>query len=188
MRVRFEQARESKPNWDNDWVSRDYQVSQNLQELKKKGILLSRFSGYLIKSMMNWGRLDESIQQAMDMADWMINFLSDYLSFLKPLTKQLFVKASTIEVPKRLSLPDDLKPKMGWCRKPILPSAEELEANNLSHSAKLRVMKRFTSKRKKMAEKMEKTGPNTLQMQLKQFSWCGKSFSFSIAVTTLIVI
>ena len=56
------------------------------------------------------------------------------------LTKQLFKEASTVEVPKGLPfIPDDFKPKMELVsRKPILPSKEELEANNRSHSAKLR--------------------------------------------------
>lgn len=61
------------------------------------------------------------------------------------LTKQLFKEASTVEVPKGLPfIPDDLKPKMELVsRKPILPSAEELEANNRSHSAKLRVARKI---------------------------------------------
>lgn len=60
------------------------------------------------------------------------------------LTKQLFKEASTVEVPKGLPfIPDDLKPKMELVnRKPILPSQEELEANNRAHSAKLRVAKK----------------------------------------------
>ncbi|CTK73744.1 hypothetical protein ERS070144_02591, partial [Streptococcus pneumoniae] len=50
-----------------------------------------------------------------------------------------------MEVPKGLPfIPDDLKPKMELVsRKPILPSAEELEANNRSHSAKLRVARKI---------------------------------------------
>ena len=65
------------------------------------------------------------------------------------LTKQLFKEASTVEVPKGLPfIPDDLKPKMELVnRKPILPSDEELEDNNRSHSAKLRVARKYTSKR-----------------------------------------
>ena len=59
--------------------------------------------------------------------------------------KQLFKEASTVEVPKGLPfIPDDLKPKMELVnRKPILPSEEELEDNNRSHSAKLRVARKI---------------------------------------------
>ena len=59
--------------------------------------------------------------------------------------KQLFKEASTVEVPKGLPfIPDDLKPKMELInRKPILPSEEELEENNRSHSAKLRVARKI---------------------------------------------
>ena len=41
-------------------------------------------------------------------------------------------------------IPEDLQPKVALVnRKPILPSQEELEANNRSHSAKLRVAKKI---------------------------------------------
>ena len=52
------------------------------------------------------------------------------------LTKQLFKEASTVDVPKGLPfIPEDLQPKVALVnRKPILPSQEELEANNRSHS------------------------------------------------------
>ena len=68
-----------------------------------------------------------------------------YHSLEDRLTKQLFKEASTVEVPKGLPfIPDDLKPKMELVsRKPILPSKEELEANNRSHSAKLRVARKI---------------------------------------------
>lgn len=60
------------------------------------------------------------------------------------MTKQLFKEASTVEVPKGLPfIPDDMQPKLALVnRKPILPSQEELEANNRSHSAKLRVARK----------------------------------------------
>ena len=44
-------------------------------------------------------------------------------------------------------------------RKPILPSAEELEANNRSHSAKLRVAEKFTSEEEKHGRKNRKNKP-----------------------------
>ena len=58
--------------------------------------------------------------------------------------KQLFKEASTVEVPKGLPfIPDDMQPKLALVnRKPILPRQEELEANNRSHSAKLRVARK----------------------------------------------
>lgn len=60
------------------------------------------------------------------------------------LTKQLFKEASTVDVPKGLPfIPDGLQPKLELVsRKPILPSKEELEANNRAHSAKLRVARK----------------------------------------------
>ena len=60
------------------------------------------------------------------------------------LIKQLFKEASTIDVPKGLPfIPDNLKAPLELVnRKPILPSQEELEANNRAHSAKLRVAKK----------------------------------------------
>lgn len=50
-------------------------------------------------------------------------------------------------MPKGLPfIPEDLQPKVALVnRKPILPSQEELEANNRSHSAKLRVAKKSGS-------------------------------------------
>jgi len=92
------------------------------------------------------GAADESIQQAMEMLalDGRISVIT-FHSLEDRLTKQLFKEASTVEVPKGLPfIPDDLKPKMELVsRKPILPSAEELEANNRSHSAKLRVARKI---------------------------------------------
>ena len=60
------------------------------------------------------------------------------------LTKQLFKEASTVDVPKGLPfIPEDMQPKLTLVnRKPILPSEEELEVNNRSHSAKLRVARK----------------------------------------------
>ena len=92
------------------------------------------------------GAADESIQQAMDLLalDGRISVIT-FHSLEDRLTKQLFKEASTVEVPKGLPfIPDDLKPKMELVnRKPILPSDEELEDNNRSHSAKLRVARKI---------------------------------------------
>ena len=91
------------------------------------------------------GAADESIQQAIDLlaVDGRISVIT-FHSLEDRLTKQLFKEASTVEVPKGLPfIPDDMQPKLALVnRKPILPSQEELEANNRSHSAKLRVARK----------------------------------------------
>ncbi|WP_105116700.1 16S rRNA (cytosine(1402)-N(4))-methyltransferase, partial [Streptococcus suis] len=85
------------------------------------------------------------IQQAIDLLalDGRISVIT-FHSLEDRLTKQLFKEASTIDVPKGLPfIPDDLKAPLELVnRKPILPSQEELEANNRAHSAKLRVAKK----------------------------------------------
>ncbi|TYK98443.1 16S rRNA (cytosine(1402)-N(4))-methyltransferase, partial [Streptococcus pyogenes] len=54
----------------------------------------------------------------------------------------------------------ELKPKEELVsRKPILPSAEELEANNRSHSAKLRVARKINKKEEKHGRKNRKNKP-----------------------------
>ena len=98
------------------------------------------------------------------------------------LTKQLFKEASTVEVPKGLPfIPDDLKPKMELVsRKPILPSAEELEANNRSHSAKVACGQKNSQVRGKMVDKKETTS-QFLQNRIKKISRVEKAFYLSIA-------
>ena len=91
------------------------------------------------------GAADESIQQAIGLlaVDGRISVIT-FQSLEDRLTKQLFKEASTVEVPKGLPfIPDDMQPKLALVnRKPILPRQEELEANNRSHSAKLRVARK----------------------------------------------
>ena len=117
------------------------------KELKKKGHPAKQiFQAIRIEVNDELGAADESIQQAMEMLDLggRISVIT-FHSLEDRLTKQLFKEASTVEVPKGLPfIPDELKPKMELVsRKPILPSKAELEANNRSHSAKLRVARKI---------------------------------------------
>ncbi|WP_107839256.1 16S rRNA (cytosine(1402)-N(4))-methyltransferase RsmH [Metasolibacillus meyeri] len=62
------------------------------------------------------------------------------------LCKTIFKEASSLpELPPGLPIiPDDMKPKLKLItKKPILPSEEELEANNRSRSAKLRIAEKI---------------------------------------------
>lgn len=65
------------------------------------------------------------------------------------LTKTIFKESSTLpELPPGLPvIPDDLKPTLKLItRKPIVPSEEELQANNRSRSAKLRIAEKINEK------------------------------------------
>jgi len=67
------------------------------------------------------------------------------------LTKTIFKEASSIpDLPPGLPVvPDEFKPTLKLItRKPILPSDEELELNNRSRSAKLRIAEKINEKRK----------------------------------------
>lgn len=144
---KIEQARAIKPIETTTELAEIIKSAKPAKELKKRAILLNRFSKpFVSKLMMNWESRDESIQQAMDLLalDGRISVIT-FHSLEDRLTKQLFKEASTVEVPKGLPfIPDDLKPKMELVnRKPILPSDEELEDNNRSHSAKLRVARKI---------------------------------------------
>ena len=126
---KIEQARAIKPIETTTELAEIIKSAKPAKELKKKGHPAKQiFQAIRIEVNDELGAADESIQQAMDR-----------------LTKQLFKEASTVEVPKGLPfIPDDLKPKMELVnRKPILPSEEELEENNRSHSAKLRVARKI---------------------------------------------
>mgnify|MGYP000781669124 CR=1 FL=1 len=121
-------------------------VISTLKELKKKGHPAKQiFQAIRIEVNDELGAADESIQQAIDLlaVDGRISVIT-FHSLEDRLTKQLFKEASTVEVPKGLPfIPDDMQPKLALVnRKPILPRQEELEANNRSHSAKLRVARK----------------------------------------------
>ena len=120
---KIEQARQVKPIETTTELAEIIKLAKTAKELKKK-----------------------SIQEALDLlaVDGRISVIT-FHSLEDRLTKQLFKEASTVDVPKGLPfIPEDLQPKVALVnRKPILPSQEELEANNRSHSAKLRVAKKI---------------------------------------------
>ena len=144
---KIEKAREQKPIETTTELAELIKSAKPAKELKKKGHPAKQiFQAIRIEVNDELGAADESIQQAMDMLalDGRISVIT-FHSLEDRLTKQLFKEASTVEVPKGLPfIPDDLKPKMELVsRKPILPSKEEFEANNRSHSAKLRVARKI---------------------------------------------
>ena len=144
---KIEQVREQKPIETTTELAEIIKSAKPTKELKKKGHPAKQiFQAIRIEVNDELGAADESIQQAMDMLalDGRISVIT-FHSLEDRLTKQLFKEASTVEVPKGLPfIPDELKPKMELVsRKPILPSKEELEANNRSHSAKLRVARKI---------------------------------------------
>ena len=144
---KIEQARELKPIETTTELAEIIKSAKPAKELKKKGHPAKQiFQAIRIEVNDELGAADESIQQAMELlaVDGRISVIT-FHSLEDRLTKQLFKEASTVEVPKGLPfIPDDLKPKMELIsRKPILPSKEELEANNRSHSAKLRVARKI---------------------------------------------
>ena len=143
---KIEQARQIKPIETTTELAEIIKSAKPAKELKKKGHPAKQiFQAIRIEVNDELGAADESIQQAIDMlaVDGRISVIT-FHSLEDRLTKQLFKEASTVDVPKGLPfIPDDLKPKLELIsRKPILPSAEELEMNNRAHSAKLRVAKK----------------------------------------------
>ena len=143
---KIEQARQIKPIETTTELAEIIKSAKPAKELKKKGHPAKQiFQAIRIEVNDELGAADESIQQAIDLlaVDGRISVIT-FHSLEDRLTKQLFKEASTVDVPKGLPfIPDDLKPKLGLIsRKPILPSAEELELNNRAHSAKLRVAKK----------------------------------------------
>ena len=144
---KIEKAREQKPIETTTELAELIKSVKPAKELKKKGHPAKQiFQAIRIEVNDELGAADESIQQAIDLLaiGGRISVIT-FHSLEDRLTKQLFKEASTVEVPKGLPfIPDDLKPKMELVsRKPILPSKEELEANNRSHSAKLRVARKI---------------------------------------------
>ena len=144
---KIEQARQVKPIETTAELAEIIKSAKPAKELKKKGHPAKQiFQAIRIEVNDELGAADESIQQAMEMLalGGRISVIT-FHSLEDRLTKQLFKEASTVEVPKGLPfIPDELKPKMELVsRKPILPSKAELEANNRSHSAKLRVARKI---------------------------------------------
>lgn len=143
---KIEQAREVKPIETTTELAEIIKSAKPAKELKKKGHPAKQiFQAIRIEVNDELGAADESIQQAIDLlaVGGRISVIT-FHSLEDRLTKQLFKEASTVDVPKGLPfIPDDLQPKLELVsRKPILPSKEELEANNRAHSAKLRVARK----------------------------------------------
>ena len=143
---KIEQARQIKPIETTTELAEIIKSAKPAKELKKKGHPAKQiFQAVRIDVNDQLGAADESVQQAIDLlaVDGRISVIT-FHSLEDRLTKQLFKEASTVDVPKGLPfIPDDLKPKLELIsRKPILPSAEELEMNNRAHSAKLRVARK----------------------------------------------
>ncbi len=144
---KIEQARETKPIETTTELAEIIKTAKPAKELKKKGHPAKQiFQAIRIEVNDELGAADESIQQAMDLLalDGRISVIT-FHSLEDRLTKQLFKEASTVEVPRGLPfIPEDMQPKLELIkRKPILPSQEELEVNNRSHSAKLRVARKI---------------------------------------------
>ncbi|MER0122780.1 16S rRNA (cytosine(1402)-N(4))-methyltransferase RsmH [Streptococcus sp. ZJ93] len=144
---KIEQARAIKPIETTTELAEVIKSAKPAKELKKKGHPAKQiFQAIRIEVNDELGAADESIQQAIELlaVDGRISVIT-FHSLEDRLTKQLFKEASTVDVPKGLPfIPDDLKPKLELVnRKPILPSKEELEANNRAHSAKLRVVRKI---------------------------------------------
>ena len=143
---KIEQAREIKPIETTTELAEIIKSAKPAKELKKKGHPAKQiFQAIRIEVNDELGAADESIQQAIDLlaVGGRISVIT-FHSLEDRLTKQLFKEASTVDVPKGLPfIPDDLQPKLELVsRNPILPSKEELEANNRAHSAKLRVARK----------------------------------------------
>ncbi|MGT2934073.1 16S rRNA (cytosine(1402)-N(4))-methyltransferase RsmH [Streptococcus catagoni] len=144
---KIEQARAIKPIETTTELADIIKSAKSAKELKKKGHPAKQiFQAIRIEVNDELGAADESIQQALSLLalDGRISVIT-FHSLEDRLTKQLFKEASTVDIPKGLPfIPDDMQPKFELVsRKPILPSPEELSANNRAHSAKLRVAKKI---------------------------------------------
>lgn len=144
---KIEKARSIKPIETTTELAELIKASKPAKELKKKGHPAKQiFQAIRIAVNDELGAADDSLQEALDLLalDGRISVIT-FHSLEDRLTKQLFKEASTVVIPKGLPfIPEDMEPKYQLVnRKPILPSQEELEANNRAHSAKLRVIQRI---------------------------------------------
>ncbi|EKB51884.1 S-adenosyl-methyltransferase MraW [Streptococcus iniae 9117] len=144
---KIEAARSLKPIETTTELAEIIKSAKPAKELKKKGHPAKQiFQAIRIEVNDELGAADESIQQAMDLLalDGRISVIT-FHSLEDRLTKQLFKEASTVDVPKGIPfIPEEMQPKFELVsRKPILPSQEELNANNRAHSAKLRVARKI---------------------------------------------
>lgn len=140
---KIETYRKTKPIETTTELADIIKSAKPARELKKKGHPAKQiFQAIRIEVNDELGAADESIQAAIDLlaVDGRISVIT-FHSLEDRLTKQLFKEASELHVPKGLPfIPEDMQPKLKLVnRKPILPSEEELRANNRAHSAKLRV-------------------------------------------------
>ena len=131
---KIEQARQVKPIETTTELAEIIKSAKPAKELKKKGHPAKQiFQAIRIEVNDELGAADESIQEALDLlaVDGRISVITFH--------------SLEDRLPKGLPfIPEDLQPKVALVnRKPILPSQEELEANNRSHSAKLRVAKKI---------------------------------------------
>ncbi|KPJ22537.1 16S rRNA methyltransferase [Streptococcus phocae] len=144
---RIEQVRAIKPIETTTELAEIIKSAKPAKELKKKGHPAKQiFQAIRIEVNDELGAADQSIQQAMDLLalHGRLSVIT-FHSLEDRLTKQLFKEASTVDIPKEIPfIPEDMKPKFELVsRKPILPSQEEILANNRAHSAKLRVIKKI---------------------------------------------
>lgn len=144
---KIEAARSLKPIETTTELAEIIKSAKPAKELKKKYHPAKQiFQAIRIEVNDELGAADESIQQAMDLLalDGRISVIT-FHSLEDRLTKQLFKEASTVDVPKGIPfIPEEMQPKFELVsRKPILPSQEELNANNRAHSAKLRVARKI---------------------------------------------
>lgn len=148
---KIEQAREKAP----------IETTGELVELIKEGIPAAarRKGGHPAKRIFQairiavndeLGAAEESLVDAIDLlkVGGRISVIT-FHSLEDRLTKTIFKEASSLpELPPGLPvIPADMQPTLKLVtRKPILPSEEELEANNRSRSAKLRIAEKLNDK------------------------------------------
>ena len=143
---RIEKERSIKPIETTTELADLIKAAKPAKALKKKGHPAKQiFQAIRIAVNDELGAAEDSLEQALDLlrvggrcAVITFHSLEDRL------TKQLFKEVSTVDVPKGLPfIPEEMQPRFQLVsRKPILPSQEELAANNRAHSAKLRVIER----------------------------------------------
>lgn len=144
---KIEQARQVKPIETTTELADLIKSAKPAKELKKKGHPAKQiFQAIRIAVNDELGAAEESIYQAIDLLkpDGRIAVIT-FHSLEDRLTKQIFKEKTSLDLPKGLPIvPDHLKASLELVnRKPILPTAEELEANNRAHSAKLRVARKI---------------------------------------------
>lgn len=144
---KIEQARQLKPIETTTELAELIKSAKPAKELKKKGHPAKQiFQAIRIEVNDELGAAEDSLQEALELLapDGRVSVIT-FHSLEDRLTKQLFKEVSTVDIPKGLPfVPEGLQAQFALVnRKPILPSQEELAANNRAHSAKLRVIKRI---------------------------------------------